>query len=496
MAKQLKSPPTTTPSDPVKIDSSYYSATNTHSNGIKSVINEGLEVEGVATPLTANGFRTPLKPPLKLLNEVLESYSPEDGYENNVLDTLQQQQQKILPQQEVTSPLTNESSPTSANTSLPSASLKTPIYQILNKLGSGNFSTVRLGIHLPSSKKVAIKCIEKPSKTAAGADEDVMRILKEIASLKYLSETTNVQRNSIAARTSTDSKSSIVNTHAIDGDKVIQLMDIFHSNKHIYLVMEYIPNSMELFTLLDRYQYFSEDTSKWYFKQILEAVRFCHTHGVVHRDIKLENILVYPVTTSLPNSPNGSSNSISAESGSLFRERKDAFGVPLGRIKLIDFGFSTFYTTNSNNTTTATTEATLQLQPPIQTTSDLLDTFCGSPSYAAPEMHLSKPYNPLLTDAYACGIILYALRHGHLPFDAVMNNRAKLVFAMLSNKFTIRDRVGGNGNSSGNTSGQDGQDLEHEITDACKEVIKSLMKGEWKYRATVCKALESPWFNN
>ena len=96
------------------------------------------------------------------------------------------------------------------------------------------------------------------------------------------------------------------------------------------------------------------------FQQLLNAVEYLHSIGITHRDIKPENILL-------------DHNNF---------------------VKLIDFGLSSFYQKNEK-----------------------LMTSCGSPCYAAPEMLVEKAYDPLLADIWSCGIVLYAMVCGFLPFE-------------------------------------------------------------------------------
>merc|ERR1712106_60038 len=106
--------------------------------------------------------------------------------------------------------------------------------------------------------------------------------------------------------------------------------------------------------------------------QIIAALRYCHSRGIVHRDLKADNLLL----------------------------DKDL------NIKLADFGFSNYY------------------KPGV-----LLSTWCGSPPYAAPELFEGKEYDGPKADIWSLGVILYLLVCGHLPFDAktLQELRAKVV---------------------------------------------------------------------
>lgn len=105
----------------------------------------------------------------------------------------------------------------------------------------------------------------------------------------------------------------------------------------------------------------SEDEARHYFQQLICAVEFCHSRRIAHRDLKLENLLI-------------------------FRENC---------LKLGDFGFSRHFNPSDSYSLT----------------------FCGSNAYISPEILHQEPYNPLLADVWACGVILFAMIFGDLPFD-------------------------------------------------------------------------------
>lgn len=144
--------------------------------------------------------------------------------------------------------------------------------------------------------------------------------------------------------------------------------------------MEYAENG----SLLDRIRrnsHLDEDQSRNFFLQICDGVGYCHEHGIVHRDIKCENLL-------LDKNMN---------------------------IKLIDFGFSRKIQSNS-----------------------LSDTFCGSYSYASPEILTGEPYQPKLSDIWAIGVVLFSMVFGKLPYDD--SSYAKLLkvgFVVFAEKFVV-----------------------------------------------------------
>ncbi|KAG2232187.1 hypothetical protein INT48_004115 [Thamnidium elegans] len=139
---------------------------------------------------------------------------------------------------------------------------------------------------------------------------------------------------------------------------IVDVLDVAVFDKCIYFVLEYV-NGGELYERIKQEGRISEPQAKKWFRELIEAVAHIHKHGIVHRDLKPENVLV----------------------------------DKSGRIRLCDFGFGKIF------------------DP-----SKLLDTYCGSPFYAAPEMVTATPYRGPPVDMWSCGVILYAMLTGQLPF--------------------------------------------------------------------------------
>jgi len=139
--------------------------------------------------------------------------------------------------------------------------------------------------------------------------------------------------------------------------------------------MEYAEGG-ELFDYIIKKDHLSEAETRNIFHQIIDAIDYMHKMGICHRDLKPENILLDSSHT---------------------------------KIKIIDFGLSNLYYTNIFNNNTQNNYDDMD--------GDLLETPCGSPGYAPPEMVLGYNYNGLLTDIWSSGIILYAMLCGSFPFD-------------------------------------------------------------------------------
>jgi len=140
---------------------------------------------------------------------------------------------------------------------------------------------------------------------------------------------------------------------------VIQLYEIVETPRQLYLIME-LASGGELFDYIVQSKRVKEQEACKFFHQILAGVEKIHQEGVVHRDLKPENLLLDEHHT----------------------------------IKIVDFGLSNQYMRG-----------------------ELLKTACGSPCYAAPEMIAGKHYDPLFCDIWSCGVILFALVAGYLPFE-------------------------------------------------------------------------------
>lgn len=199
-------------------------------------------------------------------------------------------------------------------------------YRLEKTLGKGQTGLVKLGVHCVQGKKVAIKIINREKLTKSV----LMKVEREIAIMKL-----------------------------IDHPYVLGLMDVYENKKYLYLILEHVSGG-ELFDYLVKKGRLTPKEARKFFRQIISALDFCHSHSICHRDLKPENLLL---------------------------DDKN-------NIKIADFGMAS-----------------------LQPAGSMLETSCGSPHYACPEVIRGEKYDGRKADVWSCGVILYALLVGALPFD-------------------------------------------------------------------------------
>ncbi|XP_050189423.1 hormonally up-regulated neu tumor-associated kinase isoform X2 [Myiozetetes cayanensis] len=202
-------------------------------------------------------------------------------------------------------------------------------YLIGRKLGEGSFAKVREGLHVITGEKVAVKVIDKKR---AKKDTYVTKNLRREGQIQQM----------------------------IRHPNIAQLLDILETENSYYLVMELCPGGNLMHKIYEKKR-LEEHEARKYIRQLILAVEHLHRAGVVHRDLKIENLLL----------------------------DED------NNIKLIDFGLSNC--------------------AGILGYSDPFSTQCGSPAYAAPELLARKKYGPKI-DVWSIGVNMYAMLTGTLPF--------------------------------------------------------------------------------
>ncbi|XP_010440445.1 PREDICTED: CBL-interacting serine/threonine-protein kinase 4-like [Camelina sativa] len=143
---------------------------------------------------------------------------------------------------------------------------------------------------------------------------------------------------------------------------VLKIHEVMATKSKIYLVVEYAAGG-ELFTNLVRFGRLNESAARRYFQQLASALSFCHRDGIAHRDVKPQNLLL----------------------------------DKNGNLKVCDFGLSAL--------------------PEHRSCNGLLHTACGTPAYTAPEVIAQRGYDGAKADAWSCGVFLFVLLAGYVPFD-------------------------------------------------------------------------------
>ncbi|XP_027192524.1 CBL-interacting serine/threonine-protein kinase 24 isoform X2 [Cicer arietinum] len=200
-------------------------------------------------------------------------------------------------------------------------------YEVGRTIGEGTFAKVKFAKDSETGKSVAIKVM---AKTTILKHKMVDQIKREISIMKIVRH-----------------------------PNIVRLHEVLASQNKIYIILEFVMGG----ELYDKIGKLSENESRRYFQQLIDAVAHCHKKSVYHRDLKPENLLL------------------------------DAYG----NLKVSDFGLSAL----------------------TKQGDDLLYTTCGTPNYVAPEVLSNQGYDGAAADVWSCGVILYVLMAGYLPFEEV-----------------------------------------------------------------------------
>eukprot|EP00250_Pteridium_aquilinum_P007776 c17431_g2_i1 orf=224-1171(+) len=196
---------------------------------------------------------------------------------------------------------------------------------------------------------------------------------------------------------------------------IVRLHEVMASKTKVYFVLEYVTGG-EFFNKISRQGRLLEEEARKYFQQLINAVDYCHSRGVYHRDLKLENLLL------------------------------DASG----NLKISDFGLSAL--------------------PEQRWKDGLLHTTCGTPNYVAPEVVYDKGYDGAKADLWSCGVILFVLMAGYLPFDE--SNVLLLYKKIRKGEYTCP----------------------RWFSPGAQNFIKRILNPNVKQRITIAQILEDPWF--
>ena len=199
---------------------------------------------------------------------------------------------------------------------------------------------------------------------------------------------------------------------------LVQLYSVVNTEEKIYLIMEYI-NGIELFDYIVNKKKLQEREAFIFFQQIISGIEYLHKMKYIHRDIKPENILIKKNTK---------------------------------KLTLVDFGLSNSFNNSKK---------------------DLFQSACGSPSYAAPEMLNGEKYRGPPADIWSCGVVLYAMLCGYLPFEDENNNNDELYNKICKGKFEIPNHV----------------------SDKAKDLLNKILVTDPKKRFSIFQIKKHPWFS-
>ena len=221
---------------------------------------------------------------------------------------------------------------------------KMKFYKYGRLLGKGAFGKVNLCLHTLTGRLVAIKSINKEK---IKNERQKKKIKQETAIMETLSKSKNI----------------------------VKIFETYETKKHICMVMEYICAG-DLLTYIKKRSKLTEPVAKFIFKQIILGIKHIHDNSIIHRDIKLDNILL-----DLDNN-----------------------------IKICDFGVSRKINKD-----------------------DIMFEQCGTPAYIAPEILINKGYEGFGVDIWSAGVVLYAMLSGTVPFKG--NNLKELHNLIISGDY-------------------------------------------------------------
>ncbi|KAI9302327.1 kinase-like domain-containing protein [Cunninghamella echinulata] len=221
-------------------------------------------------------------------------------------------------------------------------------YTLTDSLGKGSMGKVKLGVHNITGDKIAVKIVPRANlaqfKTGT-SNKTPKQIAKEYA-----------REENREMRTIREAHIMMLLRHP----NIVGLKDLVVAGPYFYILMDYV-NGGQLLHYIVKRQRLSERRARSFARQITSALDYMHRNSIVHRDLKIENILI------------------------------DKSGR---KIKIIDFGLSNLFC------------------PERQ-----LTTYCGSLYFAAPELLRATPYKGPEVDVWSLGVVIYVMVTGSVPFD-------------------------------------------------------------------------------
>lgn len=237
-------------------------------------------------------------------------------------------------------------------------------YTLGQTLGEGEFGKVKIGWKKSSSSQVAVKIIRREKLDTAGR---LAKVHREISILKQLNH-----------------------------PNIVSLHEMIETRNTIGMVLEYASGG-ELFDYILQQRYLKDEKARRLFAQLVSGVGYLHRNGIIHRDLKLENLLL-DSNRNIIITDFGFANTFDPTGASDVEDRDTAYQMKFGNVVDLD-------------------KTGLPSEKGYKH-SDMMSTSCGSPCYAAPELVVSDGlYSGRKVDVWSCGVILYAMLAGYLPFD-------------------------------------------------------------------------------
>ncbi|XP_056646977.1 testis-specific serine/threonine-protein kinase 3-like [Diorhabda sublineata] len=219
-------------------------------------------------------------------------------------------------------------------------------YYLGKTIGTGSYATVRVAQSERHEGQVAIKIVSKFSAPADYLKKFLPREIEVVKGLRH--------------------------------QNLIRFLQAIETTHRVYIIMEYAENG-SLLDIIRKDNFIDEPRARKWFRQLVDGVEYCHDRGVVHRDVKCENMLM--------------------DSG--------------WNLKISDFGFARGNLKGKNGQNI------------------LSETYCGSYAYASPEILKGIPYQPQHADIWSMGVVLFAMVYGRLPFD---DSNYRELIKQVSNK--------------------------------------------------------------
>lgn len=314
-------------------------------------------------------------------------------------------------------------------------------YEIGKEIGSGSFGTVNIAEDRNTGEKVAVKCISK----------------------------TKIQRSNMGSQV----KREITTMKKLDHPNIVRIKEVLMSISHLYLVLEYAGGG-ELFTKIARQGKLSENVAKRYFSQVMNAVKFCHSLYVCHRDIKPENILLES-DDNVKIADFGFASIMEPEPGSDFgppyeeatTRRLSSIGEDSEHIEAIE-PLDDFMPDSNPSLPPKTPKFGNLPSKRMQK----MSTMCGTTQYMAPEIVSRDSYRGDKADIWSCGIVLFVLVTGYLPFDS--HNTDVVIKKIKTGSFEIP----------------------HFVSELARDVITKLLTPNPLFRPGARTILDHEWFRD